>query len=346
MAALTLSGLTKRYGGTSQAALHQLDLSIASGSLTALLGPSGSGKTTTMKLIAGLIAPDAGDIRLGGRSVRDLAPERRGVAMVFQNPLLFPHLTVAGNVGFGLRMRGLPADRIASSVALILSRVRLTGLGDRRPGQLSGGQQQRTALARALILRPDVLLLDEPLSNLDPSLRDEMRQLIRELHSETGITTLVVTHDQTEAVALADHVALLLDGRLAQAGPPETFYQRPATQAVARFFGGVNFVPGTARAGVFDSALGPLRLPAGIAEGAGLLTIRPEALRFGPGPNPLIARVEGVTFLGTQSRIDLLAGGVRLQALTDPDAASDLVRGSDVAVTLPPQALWVLPSAP
>jgi putative spermidine/putrescine transport system ATP-binding protein len=344
MTSLTLSGLTKSYAGAGPAAVHGLDLSVESGSLTALLGPSGSGKTTTMKLVAGLITPDAGDIRLGERSVRDLAPERRGVAMVFQNPLLFPHLTVAGNVGFGLRMRGVPPERIASSVAVMLDQVRLTGLGDRRPAQLSGGQQQRAALARALILRPEVLLLDEPLSSLDPTLRDEMRQLIRDLQRQTGITTIVVTHDQTEAVALADTIALLLDGRLAQIGPPETFYQRPATWAVARFFGGVNFIPGSARNGIFDGALGPLHLPAGIADGAGLLTLRPEALRFGPGPNQRTARIAAITFLGTQSRIDLSVAGESLQALVAPDMARSLTQGSDVTIAFPPEALWLLPS--
>ncbi|MCU0903050.1 MAG: ABC transporter ATP-binding protein [Tabrizicola sp.] len=343
MTSLTLDRLTKTYAGAGQAALLPLDLAVESGSLTALLGPSGSGKTTTMKLIAGLIAPDSGDIRLGARSIRGVPPEQRGVAMVFQNALLFPHLTVAGNVGFGLRMRGLAPDRIAARVGDMLDRVRLTGFGDRRPSQLSGGQAQRVALARALILKPEVLLLDEPLSSLDPALRDEMRQLIRSLQRETGITTLVVTHDQAEAVALADRIALLLNGRLAQHDAPEAFYRRPATEAVARFFGGVNFLPGTARAGMFHTAWGALVLPAGITDGDGLLTIRPEALRFGPGPNPLMARVEAVTFLGTQTRIDLSLSGLDLQALTDPDAARALSPGSEVTLSMPPESLWTLP---
>lgn len=346
MTELNLLGLTKRYQTAGPAALHGLDLTVGSGSLTALLGPSGSGKTTTMKLIAGLLAPDAGDIRLGDRSLLGLAPERRGVAMVFQNPLLFPHLTVAGNVGFGLRMRGLAPDQTAADVAEMLDRVRLTGLGDRRPQQLSGGQQQRAALARALILRPKVLLLDEPLSSLDPSLRDEMRTLIRDLQRETGITTLVVTHDQAEATALADRIALLLDGRLAQTGTPESLYAQPATRAVAQFFGGMNFIPGTARAGVFDSALGPLILPPGLRDGPGLLTIRPESLRLQPGPNAIAARITGITFLGTQTRVELQAnGGISLQALTNPDAARVLTQGESVTVSLAPDALWVLPDA-
>lgn len=343
MTALVLDQLRKSFSGTGKATLHGLSLAVESGSLTALLGPSGSGKTTTMKLIAGLIAPDSGDIRLDDRSIRNLPPERRGVAMVFQNPLLFPHLTVAGNVGFGLRMRGLAAERITSRVAEMLDRVRLTDLAQRKPVQLSGGQAQRVALARALILRPEVLLLDEPLSSLDPGLRDEMRQLIRSLQHETGITTIVVTHDQSEAVALADRIALLLDGRLAQQGAPEAFYGRPATKEVARFFGGVNFLPGMARAGVFDCALGSLTLPRGLADGPGLLTFRPESLRFGDGPNLLAAQVVALSFLGSLTRVDLDVRGVALQALVTADTARGLAPGTQAQVSLPPEALWVLP---
>lgn len=343
MTTLVLDQLRKSYAVAGQAALHGLSLAVESGSLTALLGPSGSGKTTTMKLVAGLIAADSGDIRLGARSIRDLPPERRGVAMVFQNPLLFPHLTVAGNVGFGLRMRGLAPDRIARSVAEMLDRVRLAEFAQRKPVQLSGGQAQRAALARALILRPEVLLLDEPLSSLDPGLRDEMRQLIRSLQRDMGITTIVVTHDQTEAVALADRIALLLHGRLAQHDTPEAFYARPATIAVARFFGGVNFVPGTALSGTFNSSLGPLTLSRGLADGPGVLTIRPESLRFGPGPNPRAARVVAVAFLGSLTRIDLDVQGQQLRALVTPDTARTLVPGTQVQISLPPEALWVLP---
>jgi ABC-type Fe3+/spermidine/putrescine transport system ATPase subunit len=345
MTALTLDGLSKSFPGSRQPAIDRLDLAVDGGTLTALLGPSGSGKTTTMQLIAGLLTPDFGDIRLGGRSIRDLPPERRDVAMVFQNPLLFPHLTVAGNIGFGLRMRGLPGPEIAARVAQLLTQVQLDGLGHRRPVELSGGQQQRVALARALILKPEVLLLDEPLSNLDPSLREDMRNLILTLHRETGTTTIVVTHDQAEAVALADRIALLLGGRLAQHGRPEEFYRRPATEAVARFFGGVNFVPGRAQAGTFHSALGPLALPPDAPDGDGLLTFRPEALRLSPGPNSRQAQVETIAFLGTQTRVTLTHAGVTLQALTTPDQAASLYRGRETTVSLPPDALWLLPPA-
>lgn len=344
MTTLSLHALRKTYPGTGQAAVHGIDLTVESGSLTALLGPSGCGKTTTMKLIAGLIAPDAGEVRLDGTPITHLPPERRGVTMVFQNPLLFPHLTIAQNIGFGLRMRGLPQARSSDSIAAMLSRVRLEGLGDRRPAALSGGQQQRAALARALVLQPKVLLLDEPLSNLDLSLRDEMRQLIRSLQQETGITTIVVTHDQAEAVALSDRIALLLDGRLAQQGPPLDLYRRPATLAVARFFGGVNFLPGRSQDGIFHTPLGALSLPPGTREGDGILTLRPEAVRLGPGPNARMARVDAVTFLGTQTRVSLTVEGCALQALTTPDLAAALVPGTTLTVSLPPDALWLLPT--
>ncbi len=342
MTALDLTNLTKTHPGGTLATIRGLDLSVESGCITALLGPSGAGKTTVMKLIAGLLAPEAGDIRLGGRSILNLPPERRGVVMVFQDPLLFPHMTVAQNVGFGLRMRGLPALEIAARTEDMLARVRLTSLGQRRPADLSGGQAQRAALARALVLKPDLLLLDEPLSSLDPGLRDEMRGLILALQHELAVTTLVVTHDQTEAVVLADRVALLLDGQLAQYAPPEEIYRHPISLAVARFFGGVNFLQGTADAGVFRSAIGAFTLPPGLPEGPGILTIRPEAVVLGPGPDARAATVRACTFLGTQTRVDLDLAGTPLQALVAPGLASTLQPDQPVGVTLPPASLWII----
>lgn len=344
MTALQLTGLTKTHPGGTMATIRGLDLTVESGAITALLGPSGAGKTTVMKLIAGLISPDSGDIRLGGQSILPLPPERRGVVMVFQNPLLFPHLTVAQNVGFGLRMRGLSAPEIAARTEAMLDRVRLTGLGPRRPADLSGGQAQRVALARALVLKPDLLLLDEPLSSLDPALRDEMRSLILTLQRDMAVTTLVVTHDQTEAVVLADQIALLLDGQLAQHARPDIIYHRPASLAVARFFGGVNFLHGVAAEGVFRSAIGPLTLPPGLPDGPGTLTIRPEAIILGNGP--LTATLRACTFLGTQTRVDLEIAGTPLQALVAPDTARPLTPGQTISVTLPPTALWIVPDVP
>lgn len=343
MTTLHLQALTKTYPGAATPALDRLDLCVESGTLTAVLGPSGCGKTTALKLIAGLLTPDSGDIRLDDRSIRDLAPDRRGVAMVLQNPLLFPHMSVAENVGFGLKMRGLTPTEIAARVQPMLARVRLDGLGHRRPIALSGGQQQRASLARALILKPKVLLLDEPLSNLDASLRDEMQVLIRSLQVETGITTLVVTHDQAEAVALSDRIALLLGGKLAQHAPPQDFYRRPASAAVARFFGGVNFLPGRIEGTTFHGAFGTLPLPSAVLSGPATLTIRPEAIQLGPGPMARRGTVMECSFLGTQSRVTLDLSGTRLVALTAPEAARPLAPGQEIDVTLPQEALWVLP---
>jgi ABC-type Fe3+/spermidine/putrescine transport system ATPase subunit len=339
---LALQGLSKTHPGQPHPALANLSLTLPRGSLTALLGPSGSGKSTVLKLIAGLLEPDAGTIHLNDRPLLGLPPERRGVVMVFQNAPLFPHMTLAENVGFGLRMRGLPAPQVTRRVAEMLDRVQLQGLGPRRPGELSGGQAQRGALARALILDPALLLLDEPLSSLDASLRDEMQSLIRRLQRETGVTTLVVTHDQTEAMVLADRIALLFDGRLAQAGPPDQVFTRPASLAVARFFGAENFLPGSVRAGGFDCALGHLPLAEVVPDGPGTLTIRPEALRLGPGPDARPARVRASAFLGTQSRVELDVGGQPLVALVPPDTARGLTAGAEIGVTLPTHALWVI----
>jgi ABC-type Fe3+/spermidine/putrescine transport system ATPase subunit len=339
---LELLGLTKSYPGAATAGVRDLALRIAPGGMTALLGPSGAGKSTVLRLIAGLIAPDAGDIRLDGQSILHLPPERRGVVMVFQNALLFPHLTLAENLGFGLRMRGLPRADSARQVEAMLDRVQLSGLGDRRPHELSGGQQQRGALARALVLQPKLLLLDEPLSNLDAALRDEMRDLIRSLQRETGVTMLVVTHDQSEAVVLADRIALLLHGRLAQEDSPEAIFRRPASIAVARFFGGANFLPGRAERGVFHGPLGPLPLPVGTADGPGTLTIRPEAIGLGDPAAAHRGKVVSTTFLGTQSRVILDLADQRLEALVPPEAALGLTPGMQLGVSLPASALWLI----
>jgi ABC-type Fe3+/spermidine/putrescine transport system ATPase subunit len=221
--------------------------------------------------------------------------------------------------------------------------VQLSGLGHRRPSQLSGGQAQRGALARALILSPDLLLLDEPLSNLDAGLRDEMRSLIRDMQRETGTTMLVVTHDQAEAVTLADRVALMLGGQLVQDATPWEIYRRPASEAVARFFGGVNFLRGQADSAGFHCELGCLPLPVGAPNGPGILTIRPEAIRLGPGPGAFPARVCSTTFLGTQARIMLQTAGQTLEVLTAPDTLQHLATGAEVFISLPADALWIIP---
>ncbi|MBA2521042.1 MAG: ABC transporter ATP-binding protein, partial [Chloroflexia bacterium] len=260
------------------------------GELIAFLGPSGCGKTTTLRLIAGFERADTGEIYLGGKDVTALPPERRDAGMVFQNYALFPHLTVFENVAFGLQMRKEPKDAIAKRVHAILEKVQLTGLDRRYPRQLSGGQQQRTALARALVFNPTVLLLDEPLANLDAKLREEMRFYIRHLQQEFAITTIYVTHDQAEALVLADRVAVMRGGVLQQIGPPEEIYRRPRNAWVADFVGVANLVLGTVTErtdGVVsvDTAVGCLRgeAQAEVATGAEVfVSIRPESLRLLP----------------------------------------------------------------
>lgn len=234
-ASLRLVDLWATYGSTR--VLKGLSLDVPQGTLTALLGPSGCGKTTALKVIAGLVAPESGDVWLGETRLTELPAERRGLGVVFQKPLLFPHLTVAENVAFGLRMRRASASHVATEVAAALRMVHLHDLAHRRPRELSGGQEQRVALARALVTRPPVLLLDEPLTALDEHLRSQMRALVLEIQRQLSITTIFVTHDQREAAAVAQQVALVLDGRIAQCGPLRDFYTAPVTAAVGRFFG-------------------------------------------------------------------------------------------------------------
>ena len=346
MTHVSINKLTKVYPGAKEPSLDQLSLEIASGELTALLGPSGCGKTTTMKMIAGLLKPTSGDVTFDGRSVLKDKPEDRGVVMVFQNYLLFPYMSVADNVGFGLKMRKIDKNEIDQRVKDMLALVKLPDLGSRKPSELSGGQQQRVALARALIVQPNVLLLDEPLSNLDAHLRFEMRDLIRKLQQEMGITTIFVTHDQEEAVVLADKVALILDGRLKQYDEASVFYKRPVDEATARFFGGQNFVNGQAKDGVFEASFGRLALPADAASGSGKLTVRPENIRIAQAhdDNTIKATVHEKFYLGTQTRLQLSVGEEILHMVANPNDVDSLNAGDSVSVALPQEALWMLTS--
>ena len=356
MAEISLRGLTKRFAST--VAVNDLTLSLASGELVALLGPSGCGKTTTLRMIAGFETPTEGRVLLGDRDVTGSPPEKRNCGMVFQNYALFPHLTVSQNVAFGLQMRGVDRRQTDRRVAEILSKVGLGGLGGRYPRQLSGGQQQRTALARALVINPSVLLLDEPLANLDAKLREEMRFYIRSLQREFHITTLYVTHDQAEALVLADRVAVLMDGVLQQFDAPETVYRRPQTVAVASFIGLTNLIPGrvTGRSGdrlVLETAVGALTAagPAGLGGGAeAFLSIRPENIALGrwdpaaaaDGINRLRGVVRERTYLGSlfDYRVDVGAGTVlRIQGGVDTVHRVE----EQVAVSFGATAGWTLP---
>lgn len=346
MTEVILENLSKTYDRAAAPAVEDLSLTIACGSLTALLGPSGCGKSTILKMIAGLVVPTTGDIRFDGQSVRHQRPEHRSAVMMFQDHLLFPYMTAFDNVAFGLKMQHKSKADVASLVGEMMERVQLSGLDQRKPHELSGGQQQRVALARALVVRPKVLLLDEPLSNLDAHLRIEMRDLIRDLQKDLGITTLFVTHDQEEAVVLADRIALMLNGKLRQVDRAEGFYARPHDQTVARFFGGRNFIQGTSRDGVFTCSLGELALPAACLEGGTILTFRPENIRLhvpDGEPNRIDAKVISKTFLGTQTRIVFAAGEENFDALLRPEEALPLSVGDTLPVQLPVKNLWVLP---
>ena len=345
MTHVSIKELTKVYPGATEPSLDRLSLEIKTGELTALLGPSGCGKTTTMKMIAGLLKPTSGDVTFDGRSVLRDKPEHRGVVMVFQNYLLFPYMSVTQNIGFGLKMRKIDPAEIERRVGEMLDLVKLPDLGNRKPSALSGGQQQRVALARALIVQPNVLLLDEPLSNLDAHLRFEMRDLIRSLQQEMGITTIFVTHDQEEAVVLADRVALILDGKMKQYDCPDAFYKRPVDEATARFFGGHNFIPGISNGQIFESPLGNLALPEGAILGTGKLTFRPENVRIGAaanGENSLSSKISDVIYLGTQTRLKLRVGDTLVDAVVNPNEIESYAAGDTLPIELPKSALWVI----
>ncbi|MEA2875193.1 MAG: putative spermidine/putrescine transport system ATP-binding protein [Hyphomicrobiales bacterium] len=299
MARLELINLSKRYG--DHAVVTGVTLDVADGEFLVLLGPSGCGKTTTLRMIAGLVEPSGGTVRTHGTDCTHLPPWRRNTGMVFQSYALFPHMTVAENVAFGLEMRKLAKPEIEARATEALRLVRLEGYAARLPRQLSGGQQQRVALARALAIRPDVLLLDEPLSNLDAKLREEVRIEIRELQRQLGLTTVMVTHDQEEALTVADRLVVMAEGEIRQIGSQRDLYERPADRFVASFVGRSTFLDGRVTTpGEFETA-GGLRLKcAAGAAGAAALLLRPERLHLGGEnlDNRLPGRVEFVSYLG------------------------------------------------
>jgi ABC-type Fe3+/spermidine/putrescine transport system ATPase subunit len=336
MGVLSLIDLAIAYGG--KPVVENLSLEVAEGELVSLLGPSGAGKTSILKAVAGLLAPRAGDIRIDGRSVLGLPPEERQAVMVFQKPLLFPFMNVGQNIGFGLRMQGVPADEAAARIRAIMALTQLDGLEKRRVHEISGGQQQRVALARALVLKPAILLLDEPLSSLDANLRQQMRDLIQDIQAETRLTTLFVTHDQAEALMISHRIGLLLGGRLRQAGTPQDLFHRPADREVAAFFGGANFLEGRIRNGVFECELGAFPA-AGASANGGRLTaaIRPEDVRVAADADfPLSGRVRKINFEGALTRLKIDCGQATLVALA---AGSGFVPGQLVRLMLPADKL-------
>jgi putative spermidine/putrescine transport system ATP-binding protein len=302
MARLRIDRVSKHYGDI--AAVSDVTLEVADGEFVVLLGPSGCGKTTTLRVVAGFAEPTSGTVRLGERDITRTPPWRRNAGLVFQSYALFPHLTVAENVAFPLEMRKTPAEQAAGRVGEMLRLVRLEHLGGRLPRELSGGQQQRVALARALAFRPDVLLLDEPLSSLDAKLRQEVRVEIRELQRSIGLTTIMVTHDQEEALTMADRLVVMREGRVRQVGTQQDLYERPADSFIAGFVGRSSFIDGRIEAsGRFRSAGGLLIACAGGSVGPATLALRPERLRLAAAPqadmdNDHPGVVEFVSYLG------------------------------------------------
>jgi len=324
MARLEIERLSKHFGPT--VAVHDVSLDVRDGEFVVLLGPSGCGKTTTLRMIAGFIAPTTGRVRLGGTDVTALPPWKRNAGMVFQSYALFPHLTVAQNVAFGLEMRKVPRSEMASRIAEALRLVRLDGLSERLPRQLSGGQQQRVALARALIIRPDVLLLDEPLSNLDAKLRETVRVEIRELQHELGITTVMVTHDQEEALIMADRLVVMSEGSVRQVGSQRDLYERPADRFVAGFVGRSNLLSGTVIGpGRFQTDGGISIACLNGALGPGVIALRPERLVLGPASAGLENRVSGtvelVSYLGSSIDVHVRVSPADRVMVSQPNRA-------------------------
>ncbi|HLV16086.1 MAG TPA: ABC transporter ATP-binding protein [Pseudomonas sp.] len=324
MSFLVIEGLHKRYGATS--VFSDIRCNIERGEFVTLLGPSGCGKSTLLRCVAGLTEVDGGAIRLDGQDLLPLPPQKRGIGMVFQSYALFPNMTVAQNVAFGLRMQKVARAERARRVAEVLALVELTELADRYPQQLSGGQSQRVALARSLVTRPRLLLLDEPLSALDARIRKHLREEIRRIQRELGLTTLFVTHDQEEALTLSDRILLMDAGRIVQDGSAEALYTQPASAFAAGFIGHYNLLDA-------ETASRLLGRPV-----SGRVAIRPEAIRLGSGP--LSGEIRGRSLLGNVIRYRVASRGVELSVdVLNRSAADLLLSGRTVALEIAPEAI-------
>ena len=354
MTNVEISSVAKTYGQTP--VLADITTRFAEGSFTSLLGPSGSGKTTLLRIVAGFITPDSGQVSIGGADVTTMPVWARNIGMVFQSYALFPHMTVAENVAFGLARRGIRGADARAQVDRALDMVRLPGFGDRRPKQLSGGQQQRVALARAVVIKPSVLLLDEPLSALDRRLRQEMQVELKRIQRETGLTTIFVTHDQEEALALSDNVAILDRGRIVQMGPPTDIYEHPRTRFAAEFLGDTNFLKGTVADGAIrlgdgtrlrsQAALPPAGRPVTVA-------VRPEKMEIvageaaeRPDANRLSARIDDVIYAGPALTYALTASdGTPVKIFAQNRTGTILTEGSAVTLFWPPGHTIVMEDA-
>lgn len=352
---LAIDQLSKRFGKT--VALDRVSLEVAEGEIFFLLGPSGCGKTTLLRAIAGFHLPDSGRILFDGEDVTHLPAHRRETAMVFQSYALWPHLDAGQNIAFGLKERRTPAAEVESRVKAALDSVRMPGLERRRIHELSGGQQQRIALARALVVRPRCILLDEPLSNLDAKLRIEMRLEIRRICREAGLTAIYVTHDQKEALSIADRMAVLNEGRIAQIGPPDEVYRRPANRFVAEFMGGTNFLPG--RVVAVENGIPKIQTPLGVLQGAettlppsaeALVSLRPESLQIGDGEAPagfnaISGRFSDRVYLGETAQFTFVPDAAPEHALTvvECNPRREHTAGRAVTLHIRPEDVVLLP---
>jgi putative spermidine/putrescine transport system ATP-binding protein len=331
MAVLDIRSVTKAFGAVR--AVESFDLTVGDGELVCLLGPSGSGKSTLLRMVGGFETPTSGVITIDGEDVTRTPPEKRPTGMVFQSHALWTHMNVFKNLAFGLRLRRLPAAEIRARVEAALEQVGLAGYGERQTNQLSGGQQQRVALARSLVLEPKILLLDEPFASLDQHLRERLREEVRDLQQRLRITTLFVTHGQDEALALADRIVVMRDGRTEQIAPPDVVYREPATPFVAGFIGTMNLIEGAVAAGGFRHA--GFVLPVPVPDGPATLAVRPEALTIARADGSGAASVHRVTDYGTHAIVDIaLDDGVRLKSMA-PDARAWT---AGMAVDLEPRA--------
>jgi ABC-type Fe3+/spermidine/putrescine transport system ATPase subunit len=350
--AVELKNITLSYG--SFIAVQGVSLSIEKGTFLTLLGPSGCGKTTILRSVAGLVNPSEGDISINGRRVNDIPIHKRNIGLVFQNYALFPHKTIFDNIAFGLKYRNVPKPAIAEKVRRALEIVRLPGVDKKLPSELSGGQQQRIALARAIVIEPDVLLLDEPLSALDANLREEMRIELKQIQRQTGITTIFVTHDQGEALAMSDVVVVMNKGHIEQVGTPNEVYEHPQSEFVASFLGNANFLTGTV-AQVQDSAIQvrlsdgtPLLVGGGAARRVNAgdtvkVVVRAEKIMLGAAQGaPLSGKIADVDYLGALARYDIdLAGGQRIRALSSLHQKPH-AEGETVGVAIEPEHCRIL----
>jgi ABC-type Fe3+/spermidine/putrescine transport system ATPase subunit len=344
MTQANLISLCKNYPNRDAPVLKDISLFVGDGELVALLGPSGSGKSTLLKLITGIERPDAGDVQFDGVSILNLAPYQRGAVFMFQKSYLFPFLNVAENVGFGLKVKGISAETIRREVARLLDLIGLPGIEKRRPAQLSGGEQQRVALARALVTHPRLLLLDEPLSNLDTAVRLNLQEAIRNIQRELGITTILVTHDVGEAMAMSDRMALLLDGKIVALDKPEKLFHRPPCVAAAQFMGITTFLNGTQAAGRLETPLGVLEI-ACFEEKPGPTTyaIRPEhiGIQGESSENTLPGRVIDCVFRGEYIEYQVMVGKITIRARMSMPTTM-FPQGEQVFVRLPREHLFAV----